>query len=78
MTSRLTGAEYMTPCLRLKVQVCESVVSQLSAMHGSATISPLSFMTYLARPSKTWWATWMPSDSCALTGSMETGLACSG
>jgi hypothetical protein len=43
----------MTPFLRWKVQVWESVVSQLSAMEGWDTISPLSFMTYLVRPSKT-------------------------
>ena len=50
----------MTPFLRWNVQVCESVVSQLSAMLGTASISPLSFIWYLTRPSKTWWATCMP------------------
>ncbi len=68
----------MTPCLSVNVQVCESVVSHFSARSGTASISPLSLRTYLARPWNTWWATCMPSDSWALTGSMETGFAESG
>src|SRR5450759_226004 len=53
VTSRLTGAWNMTPFLRWNVQVCESLVSQLEAMQGTASISPLAFIWYLTRPSKT-------------------------